>query len=122
MVVAVADRGMVWMRQVIPLALSAGGQVLVEVDDERSVVRAGNSPAEALTKAAGSVASVFAEIRSTAEDALRELQAMSIPAKSVEIEFGVTLTAEANAVIAKAGANASIKVKVVWERDKDSGP
>ncbi|GAA3191569.1 CU044_2847 family protein [Dactylosporangium siamense] len=108
------------MRQVLPLSLSTGGVVYVEVDDERAVVRAGTGPAEALTRAAASVTSVFNVIRDTADDALSTLQGMVSAPSRVELEFGVSITGEASAVVTKAGAGANLKVTVVWEKDGGS--
>ena len=38
---------------------------------------------------------------------------------SVEVEFGIKLDAEAGALIAKAGTEAAISVKMTWEKTKD---
>ncbi|GAA1859849.1 CU044_2847 family protein [Asanoa iriomotensis] len=105
------------MRQAIPLRLSSGGQVWVDIGEEQGVVRVGTSPGETLAKATASVAEVFDDIRDAADDALSAMIEMkSVPSK-IEIVFGVALTAEANAVIAKAGAQANMTITVAWERD-----
>jgi hypothetical protein len=107
------------MREVIPLALSSGGQILVEVDGERSVVRAGTGPAAAISRASGAMSQVFDEVRGAADDALDALRTMESRPTKIELKFGVALTAEANAMIAKAGSSANLSVTVTWERDED---
>ena len=47
--------------------------------------------------------------------AIKELPKSELPDK-VEVEFGLKLDAEAGAMIAKAGAEASIVVTLAWER------
>ncbi|WP_089253888.1 CU044_2847 family protein [Asanoa hainanensis] len=99
------------------MRLSSGGQIWVDVGEEHGVVRVGTSAGEALAKAASSVVEVFDDIRDTADDALRTMIAMESAPSKIEIVFGVTVTAEANAVIAKAGAQANMTVTVAWERN-----
>ncbi len=52
--------------------------------------------------------------------AYRANQLRHIPTEftQAEIEFGVKLTAESGALLAKAGAEGSISVKLTWERQE----
>ena len=87
--------------------LSGGGFVVVELDEDASgVVRAG-SPGQALSDAAASLADVLTPIRDAADETLRALRGMTDIPDRIEVGFGVLLTAEANAVIAKAAARAT---------------
>ena len=45
---------------------------------------------------------------------------LSDPPDEVEVSFGLKLDAEAGAVVAKAGTEASINVKLTWEREKET--
>ena len=105
------------MRQVVPFRLSSGGQVLVEVNDDHGVVRAGTGPGDVLMKTTASLARVFDDVRDAADDALSTMRRMSTSPSQIQLAFGVSLTAEANAVITKAGAEANLTITVVWERD-----
>ncbi len=81
-----------------PFRLSSGGVVFVEVDEAAGVVRAGN------------------RIDEVVDETLGTLQGMVAAPNRVELTFGVSMTAEASAVIAKVGASANMTVTVVWER------
>ena len=43
---------------------------------------------------------------------------MSAEPARIELAFGIKITGEATAVVAKAGAEAQFHVTVVWERDR----
>jgi hypothetical protein len=42
---------------------------------------------------------------------------ISEPPHSMEVEFGITFSAEAGALLARAGTECSISVKLAWSRD-----
>jgi hypothetical protein len=109
------------MSQTVPFRVSSGGRVLVEVA-EGGVVRVGTRPDEAIAAAANSVTDAMAEVRDAADDAVRTLAAMPSRPARIELCFGVKLTGEASAIIAKAGAEAQFQVTVVWERDSTGRP
>jgi hypothetical protein len=104
------------MRQTVPFRVSSGGQVLVEVAEDGSVTRTGTSPGEALSQAAGSISKALAEVRDAADDAVRTLSTMAARPAKIELAFGVKITGEASAIIAKVGGEAQFHVTVVWER------
>lgn len=58
-----------------------------------------------LDEASGVIAAVAKAIRPSLEE---------LSPKSVEVEFGITLTAEAGVIVAKAAAEASITVTITW--------
>ena len=104
--------------QTVPLRLSSGGQVLVEVTGDGGVVRTGPKAAHAASAAVNSMADVLGEVRDAADDAVRTLRTMSAQPARIELAFGIKITGEATAVVAKAGAEAQFHVTVVWERDR----
>ena len=53
-----------------------------------------------------------------AVETIKKIKITERPDK-VEMEFGLTLDAEAGALIAKAGAEAAIKVTMTWENKKE---
>lgn len=108
------------MRRMMRFPLSGGGFVVVEVDeDDSGVVRAG-SPADTVSDAAASLAEVLAPIRDAADETLRVLRGMSDTPDRIEVGFGVLLTTEANAIIAKAGAQGHLAVTVTWLRQPEA--
>ncbi|MFI1814170.1 CU044_2847 family protein [Streptomyces sp. NPDC020422] len=100
---------------------TAGGAVLVEADGDqpgaRPVSRGGNS----LVRAGQTLDEALAGIRSAAESALAAFRGGSLRPDGVELEFGVKLTAEAGAVIAKTAVEGHLTVKLSWSPN-GSGP
>ncbi|MGC0377472.1 hypothetical protein RKD28_004988 [Streptomyces sp. SAI-229] len=95
----------------------SGTTVVVEgVEDEAGarLVSRGNGPAQAARTFEGSLEGV----RAAAESALRVFRDGSLKPDSVELEFGVKLTAEAGAVIAKGSAEGHLVVKLSWAPDR----
>ncbi|MFF3984360.1 CU044_2847 family protein [Streptomyces sp. NPDC001797] len=90
-----------------------GAQVVVEgvesVTGARLVSR-GGAPAQATR----TFESALDGVRAAAESALRVFRDGSLKPDSVELEFGVKLSAEAGAVIAKGTAEGHLVVKLSW--------
>ncbi|WP_334313575.1 CU044_2847 family protein [Streptomyces sp. HD] len=95
-----------------------GARVVVEgVEDEhgaRLVSRGGDGPA----RAARTFESALDGVRAAADSALRVFRDGSLKPDTVELEFGVKLTAEAGAVIAKGSTEGHLVVKLSWAPDR----
>ncbi|MFD5628905.1 CU044_2847 family protein [Streptomyces sp. NPDC127072] len=90
-----------------------GALVLVEgVEDEYGsrLVSRGDGPVQAARTFEGSLEGV----RAAAESALRVFRDGSLRPDAVEIEFGVKLTAEAGALIARSAVEGHLVVKLSW--------
>ncbi|WP_184760752.1 CU044_2847 family protein [Streptomyces griseoloalbus] len=90
-----------------------GAAVVVEgVEDESGarLVSRGNGPAQA----ARTFESSLEGVRAAAESALRVFRDGALRPDTVELEFGVKLTAEAGAVIARGTAEGHLVVKLSW--------
>ncbi|RRR75551.1 CU044_2847 family protein [Streptomyces sp. RP5T] len=61
-------------------------------------------------------------VRSAAETALQVFKSVSLQPDSVEIEFGVKLSAEAGALIAKSAVEGHLMVKLSWSPGQNAGP
>ncbi|WP_267913041.1 CU044_2847 family protein [Streptomyces sp. N35] len=72
------------------------------------------SGSDGAVRATRTFESSLAGVRSAAEAALRTFQGGSLKPDSVEIEFGVKLTAEAGALIAKSAVEGHLVVKLAW--------
>ncbi|WP_308377570.1 CU044_2847 family protein [Streptomyces sp. ISL-99] len=90
------------------------GVVLVEADGlapgQRPVSRGGNS----LVRAGQTLDEALAGIRTAAESALAVFRGGSLQPDGVELEFGVKLTAEAGAVIARTAVEGHLTVRLSW--------
>jgi hypothetical protein len=90
--------------------------VLVELDAAQSgVVRAARPGAVAAT-AVHSLSETFDQVRAAAEVALARLTSLSVQPRTVELELGVKINAEAGAVIARTAAEGNITLRLTWER------
>ena len=58
-------------------------------------------------------------IRLMANRTIATLDTMANKPSQVEVEFAIKLDAKAGALLASAGAEGSLKVKLVWNREKD---
>lgn len=79
------------------------GAQLVALGDDNTLARAGRTFDSALTG-----------IRSAAESALAVFRDGALKPDGVELEFGVRITAEAGAVIAKSAVEGHMVVKLSW--------
>jgi hypothetical protein len=101
---------------------SAEPVVLVEFPVEGGVHQIARSPeelakksGEALDQAIGSIQGMSARFR-------RAVDGMTARPSSVELQFGVKLTAEAGAVISKVSGEASLNVRLTWQGDSGGAP
>jgi hypothetical protein len=97
-----------------------GALVVVEgIDDESGarLVSRGDGPAQAARTFEGALEGV----RAAAQSALRVFRDGALKPDSVELEFGVKLSAEAGAVIAKGSAEGHLVVKLSWSPGQASG-
>ncbi|MEV8102785.1 CU044_2847 family protein [Streptomyces sp. NPDC088135] len=103
------------MTALMEFTTDSGATVMVEVDrhtqgaqlvalgDDNTLARAGRTFDSALTG-----------IRSAAESALAVFRDGALKPDGVELEFGVRITAEAGAVIAKSAVEGHMVVKLSW--------
>ncbi|MER7212619.1 CU044_2847 family protein [Streptosporangium sp. NPDC000239] len=92
------------------------GSVLVELDPAPGFERLSRRDG-GLAQAKVSFEGALAGVRDAASSALKQFQAMAVPPDEVELQFGVRLSAEAGAVIAKTGAEGHFEVRVKWQRE-----
>ncbi|MDI3408277.1 CU044_2847 family protein [Streptomyces cavernicola] len=113
------------MDNLVEFKAADGAHVVVEVagDDPtggaRLAARGGdNGPVQAPRTFENSLESA----RAAAESALRVFRDGSLQPDAVEIEFGVKLTAEAGAVIAKTAIEGHLLVKLSWTPQQPQQP
>ncbi|GHE69967.1 hypothetical protein GCM10018785_43120 [Streptomyces longispororuber] len=86
-----------------------------DMDGVRLVSR-GDGPAQA----ARTFEATLDSARAAAEAALRVFRDGTLRPDSVEIEFGVRMTAEAGAVLVKGSAEGHLLVRLAWSPEKDT--
>ncbi|HWG99749.1 MAG TPA: CU044_2847 family protein [Pilimelia sp.] len=108
------------MTELVEFDLDGGGTVLVAVDGEAGVARASRLDRIA-RQTRQSFDGAIATVRDAASAALSQFQSMPRCPDEVEIAFGVQLTADAGAVIARTGVQGQLQVVVRWHRDPAGG-
>lgn len=79
------------------------------------------SPEELVEKSKVAVDVAMSTMQSMANKAVTAIKKIKVSERpdKVELEFGIKLDAEAGALVAKAGAEAAIKVTMTWEQKKE---
>jgi hypothetical protein len=91
--------------------------ILVEFEDEYGIRSVSSDPAEFVEKSKKAIERSMKTVQRMAKKAVRTIQSIPIserPSK-FEFQFGIKMNGEAGAVVAKAGAEASITVTMTWE-------
>ena len=70
-------------------------------------------------KASQTFQSALDKIRPAASIIITKLRDLTDPPDEIEVEFGLTLNAEAGAVVALAGAEANYTVTLTWKREEE---
>lgn len=107
------------MGELVAMPLDNGGVIVVEMDHvPGGVVKAGRAD-QIVGKAAQTLETALESVTPAAQSILAKLR----PARPQEItvEFGLTLTAEAGAVIAKTASGCHLKVTLRWDADDPAG-
>lgn len=101
---------------VVRLPLEGGGAVLLEETDDESLsegpVKAGRL-GDAVRDLPRTLQDSLVPVRETARAVLDQLR--DAGSRSVEVEFGVNLSAKAGAVITSGETAVHLKVRVVWD-------
>ncbi|MFI6639876.1 CU044_2847 family protein [Streptomyces sp. NPDC050504] len=99
----------------VEYTMTDGSTVTVAVAESRTT---GSRPVsrngQGVTRATETFEGALESVRSAASAALAVFRDGSLRPDSVEIEFGVQLTAEAGAVIAKSSVGGHLTVKLAW--------
>ncbi|MFE9659539.1 MULTISPECIES: CU044_2847 family protein [unclassified Streptomyces] len=106
------------MDELVEFRTDDGTTVVVSAPREtagsRPVSRGGSGP----TQAARTFEASLDGARAAAESALRVFRDGTLRPDSVEIEFGVRLTAETGAVIVKGAAEGHLLVRLTWSPER----
>ena len=107
------------MPRLVEFPLQDGGTVVVEVEVEdaapsNGTVRRGLSPAELVGRADETVEAALGRVRPAAVALVDGLRGMADAPDEVEVSFGIRLSGEVGAVIAKTSADANFEVRLRW--------
>jgi hypothetical protein len=110
------------MSELVSFPTDDGSSILVEVDAPGGgrVTRGGRS-VDAVIDAGSSLDHALAGLGPAIKGIVAQLRAAADWPDEVEIEFGVKLSVDANAIIARTGAEANFTISLKWSRDQLSG-
>lgn len=78
------------------------------------------TPQDLAIKSAEALDKAMVTIRQMAQRTMTTIDTLANKPNQVELEFGIKLNTEAGAIIAKTAGEASLKVKLTWERKEPS--
>jgi hypothetical protein len=116
------------MRQLLEYPTEDGGFILVEVEDQlgeagsrQGVVPVARGPGDVVAKARQSFEEALERVKPIASGLKRKLGSMVDPPDEIEVEFGLDMSFEGGAIVAKGGIGANFKVKLTWSKDREAG-
>jgi|SRR5579862_1976488 len=94
---------------------AARAPILVElVSRSGQATQVALDPVQLAERSAEALNSAMSTVRSMAARAVEAVSQLHTKPSSMELEFGLKLTAEGNAIISKAAVEGSVKVKLTW--------
>jgi Trypsin-co-occurring domain 1 len=90
--------------------------IIVEFAPSGGMKQVSLSPQDVAEKSAEALDKAMATIRKMAQKTMVTIDTLTNKPTEVELEFGIKLNTEAGAIIAKTSGEASLKVKLIWER------
>jgi hypothetical protein len=102
------------MEGMVEFRTGDGAVIMVEAAEEQSGSRLVSRRPDGTVQAARTFESALDGVRAAAESALRIFRDGTLRPDGVEIEFGVKMSAEAGAIIAKGTAEGHLVVKLTW--------
>jgi hypothetical protein len=105
-----------WVGYLLEYPLEGGGVVAVEAEDASRVVR-GWRPDEATARATESLEAAIGRVRPAADAVISSFRDSVQAPTEIELEFGIVLTAEAGAVIARTQGEVHFQVTLRWSRE-----
>ncbi|MEU2748191.1 CU044_2847 family protein [Streptomyces collinus] len=110
------------MTELVRYSLEDGGEVLVEAQGDTSGLVGASRADGAVVDGVTTFDRALDGVRGAADAALRSFRGLAQRPDEVQIEFGVRITAEAGAVIAKTGVEGQLSVTITWSRGVDGVP
>jgi hypothetical protein len=93
------------------MPIDCDAPILIEVSTKGAVRKVSNFQ----EKTVDAIDSAMSTIYSTATHINKTIEALEVKPSNVEVNFGVKVTAESGAIIAKAGGEANFSIKITWK-------
>jgi hypothetical protein len=112
------------LRKLVEFPLEEGGSVFVEAEslpgEAESLtgeVTRGMKPRELAGEASQTLEGALTRVQPAAVAIVSRLRALADAPEEIEVEFGIKLSAELGAFVAKASSDANFRVSLRWKRD-----
>lgn len=106
------------MTQLIEFPLNDGKSIILEVNE--SYIGGNTIPVtnagEVVAKAKQTFENAMENIKPAAGIIIAKLRDISDPPDEIEVEFGITLSASAGAIVTNASIESNYKVKLTWKK------
>jgi hypothetical protein len=109
----------------VEFPLQGGGSVVVEVDDDRvrpatakDGPKRGLGGRDVITQAGSSFEAAIERIQPAAAALVEKLRTLVDAPDEIDVEFGVQLSADVGAIVARTGGEANFKITLRWRRDE----
>ena len=101
-----------------PLEGQPGATVILEVDEPEApgIARAAR-PDEVAERATDTFEAAVDKVTPAVQSLLEKVRHLASEPDEVSVEFGISFSAAAGAIIAKAGVEANFKLTLVWKRE-----
>jgi hypothetical protein len=109
------------MDSLVEFTTDDGAVIMVEPAEDLSGSHLVADRDDGAVRATRTFENAMSHVRTAAESTLRVLRDGSLGQHSVELEFGVKLSAEAGALIAKSTAEAHLVVRLSWSPGRTDG-
>src|ERR687884_456327 len=100
------------------MGLADGDSVLVEVsEDAHGPVTRGGRAGDLITEATGTLEQALDQLGPVVKGVVSRLREAADWPDSVEVEFAIKLSADANVIIARTGGEANFRIALRWTRE-----
>jgi hypothetical protein len=102
------------METLVRFPLASGGSVVVQVNERQSGPVPAASPGEFAAKAKMTFEQAAAQLRPIAKTLLEQVK--DLGPENVEIELGISFSAEAGVILARTSAEGTCKITLSWKK------
>ncbi|WP_328465990.1 CU044_2847 family protein [Streptomyces sp. NBC_00448] len=99
-------------------SLDDGGEVLVEIAQDGPEISPVSRTGDLIQSAGTSLGSALSSVRDASSTILGQFRDAAVRPDKIEVEFGVHLSTQVGAVIAKSSLDGHLTVKLSWEGDR----
>jgi Trypsin-co-occurring domain 1 len=106
-------------KQLAEYSLADGTKFLVEIEEpeDSAIERVALSPIREVIKATQTFEQALEKVKPVASTLIAKLRDLSTPTNSVEVKFGLKLTADAGAIFATVGGEVNYEITLKWQED-----